>query len=242
MPHKLRYSRILVEAVVIVGSILLAFGIQALWDNRQDEQQVRWGLEGILAELEVVQGLSTEVGMVHRRMLTTTRSLQSLLQVRDLSQPLAVPDTLLAGLFGVYISDHPTAMAEAFIAAGYLDEVQDDVLRRALPSWLAQVDDQRADETRASDFYSFELGPYLREEFDVVRAQVLFSGFFMDGVGLASSSGGTASFTSVRADMRLRNLVGQRLLWLELLVQQKEDLLSELEDLTLSLSEEIRLH
>ncbi len=37
MTRQIRWLRVLVEGVVIVGSILLAFGIQAWWDGRQKQ-------------------------------------------------------------------------------------------------------------------------------------------------------------------------------------------------------------
>ena len=45
MSKKIQLSRVLLEAVVIVGSILLAFGIDAWWDGVQDrraEQASPW--------------------------------------------------------------------------------------------------------------------------------------------------------------------------------------------------------
>ena len=40
MTKKIPWLRVWVEGVVIVVSILLAFGIQAWWDERQESQEV----------------------------------------------------------------------------------------------------------------------------------------------------------------------------------------------------------
>jgi len=49
------WKRITVEVVAIVGSILLAFGIDAQWDNYQDRQQERQILEGLLVEFQSME-------------------------------------------------------------------------------------------------------------------------------------------------------------------------------------------
>jgi hypothetical protein len=47
LKSQIPWLRVFVEGVVMVGSILLAFGIQAWWDGRQDELQLRRGLAGV---------------------------------------------------------------------------------------------------------------------------------------------------------------------------------------------------
>jgi len=49
--RQIPWARIVAEGVAIVVSILLAFGIQAWWDGRQDRELERRLLEGIFADL-----------------------------------------------------------------------------------------------------------------------------------------------------------------------------------------------
>lgn len=51
MPRKSRYSRALFEGVVIVGSILLAFGVDAWWDGIQERASERDYLSRIATDL-----------------------------------------------------------------------------------------------------------------------------------------------------------------------------------------------
>ena len=53
-------SRFLLEAVVIVGSILLAFGIQAAWDERKVGIEQRDNLTALLTDLDDVIREATE--------------------------------------------------------------------------------------------------------------------------------------------------------------------------------------
>ena len=51
MKAQIRWLRVFVEGVVIVGSILLAFGIEAWWDERVERGEIRQDLANITREL-----------------------------------------------------------------------------------------------------------------------------------------------------------------------------------------------
>ena len=55
MKAQIPWLRVFVEGVVIVGSILLAFGIQAWWDGVQQEQQEEAYLTAVSGELRTVK-------------------------------------------------------------------------------------------------------------------------------------------------------------------------------------------
>ena len=46
------WPRLLVEGLVIVVSILLAFAIDAWWEDRQEAEKARLQIERVVAELE----------------------------------------------------------------------------------------------------------------------------------------------------------------------------------------------
>ena len=240
MKAQIPWLRVFVEGVVIVASILLAFGIQAWWDGRQDDLLVRSGLAGVLEELDAVRARLEFDGSIHQRMLLNTQALQSLLESAAVGQTLAVPDTLMVGLFEQYVSDPPTAMVAAFITAGHADKLLDDTLRRSLLSWIAQLQDQRADQTRASEYGSLELQPYLRAEFDVLRVQRVLRALTRDE--LASSPGGGRLATNIRVSPRLRNLVGWQLDHVDRIARQNEALRHRLDEFDSLVRGEIRLH
>ncbi len=51
MKTQIPWLRVFVEGVVIVGSILLAFGLQAWWDERDERRAERIYLEQLRADL-----------------------------------------------------------------------------------------------------------------------------------------------------------------------------------------------
>jgi hypothetical protein len=213
LPDRVSWPRVFVEAVVIVGSILLAFGMQAWWDARQEEVLIRQGLGSILEELDAIEAQLAEALPVDEMFLSRADTLQELLASVAVDQALTVRDTLLSSLFWDYVMDVPTGMVESFIASGRLDAVESPDLQRVLLEWVALLEDQRDDQARASEFGGRELQPYLRAEFDVQNPQwVEFD--LMD----------PAASTQIRATAHLRNLVGWQRRWLLRMRNQDADL------------------
>ena len=52
MKPQIPWLRVFVEGVVIVGSILLAFGIDAWWEGRQEREREATYLSALVAEVE----------------------------------------------------------------------------------------------------------------------------------------------------------------------------------------------
>lgn len=55
MSDRMRWIRVLIEAVVIVGSILLAFGIDAWWDARNEAVRRLAGVEGLRSDFQAAR-------------------------------------------------------------------------------------------------------------------------------------------------------------------------------------------
>ena len=61
------WPRILAEGGAIVVSILLAFGIQAWWEGREEEQRRQALLRGLAADFTAAQGESDRVTNYYHR-------------------------------------------------------------------------------------------------------------------------------------------------------------------------------
>ena len=53
MKTSIPWTRVFLEGAVIVASILLAFGIEAWWDGRQERAEERDALEALAADFVV---------------------------------------------------------------------------------------------------------------------------------------------------------------------------------------------
>lgn len=152
----LRWKRLLVEAVVIVGSILLAFGIDAWWDWSSDRRgeaellgQLRSEFEGNLAVLE-------ETVARHERAMTAGETLLSWAGTAPGADEFAQLDTLFRwALWPAHY--HPSSGAlRATISSGRLELIRSDSIRNRLAGWDGVLGDLILDEqTRREWIYAY---------------------------------------------------------------------------------------
>lgn len=161
-PESRRWGRVVAEGLLIVFSILLAFGIDAWWRQRGDRQ----------AEVEALQGLRDDFVESLGR-LASARSEH--VEVRDASIRLlaitgpnaseTVPDLVMDSLVMALIAGPKvfpvTATYDALIASGRIELLESAALRRELARWATAVVDLREEERDAFRQMDQRLLPYL---------------------------------------------------------------------------------
>jgi hypothetical protein len=137
------WSRVLVEAAVIVSSILLAFAIDAWWDDAQLAEEVAQDLGNVAQELEVNLELLRFNLDVTERMVAGGSGMLEAMERESPSEALSLPDTLvwLGTSTGPSLNASLGAL-EALIASGRLAAVDDPFVRlklAGLPSRFADI-------------------------------------------------------------------------------------------------------
>ncbi len=155
------WNRIAVEAAAIVGSILLAFAIDAWWDDRQDRIEEQRILASLKSEFE--QNLEfIDIEFSYRRAVV-----DSILKIFDASvAPTSVEPELLDGL----ISDmswwqnikYSRGAIDGLLQSGGLSLVENEELRRVLVSMPSIFDDTAGSELYDQDITRNVILPYLR--------------------------------------------------------------------------------
>jgi hypothetical protein len=129
------------EALLIVGSILLAFAIDAAWEGREERERERILLEALRSDLES----NTEELSFGRRQHELYRA--AAVEFLELatpgasSQEVSVPDSTLIRLVSWYTYDPALGSLNSAIASGQLYLIRDDRLRVALAGWVNSVED-----------------------------------------------------------------------------------------------------
>jgi hypothetical protein len=147
--EQIPWLRVLVEGVVIVGSILLAFGIDAAWEGRNQRQRraalfAALGNDMALARVEV-----DRVATFHRTGHSASADLLNFARVvpGDDDQHLMI-DSLVAATFGSTASfDAPLGAVESVVGSGDLDLVSDPALVLELTAFPARVADLAWEQT-----------------------------------------------------------------------------------------------
>ena len=143
--RQIQWPRFLIEGVVIVGSILLAFGIEAWWEERGERDQTRQNLLALLDELEINRAQLDSCAVA------LDRSAEGTYALLELMGPDAEPVEIegLASAFfqsvnmGIFFGQD--AVLTAMLGSGELADLQNESLMILVGSWQASVEAIRLD-------------------------------------------------------------------------------------------------
>ena len=131
----IRWQRLLVEAVAIVGSILLAFAIDAWWDDRSDNIRLAGAIQNIADE---VRDAREEIVNAVERNTFRMDGIRRFLSLEP-GELLVLPDDSILSFRGVFATPSPFDSSgyalQGLLAAGNLEIIADDELRSALIAW-----------------------------------------------------------------------------------------------------------
>jgi hypothetical protein len=152
MPENIRWSRILLEGIVIVGSILLAFGIQAWWDQRQERIAEAEYLAAVRDEIE--RNLDALDGNIRVAQICydALQRAESLLETGFYRDSAAV--FLSSVLTGAHSGGAPrvaTAVFDELTSTGRIVIIEDLDLRREILELYARIEVNFQRMARSSD-------------------------------------------------------------------------------------------
>lgn len=178
MKERLPIVRMLAEAVLIVASILFAFGIDAWWNERQER----------IEETEILLGLKQEFALSRATLVRQLAynsdgldAMEALLAATDRdswkSDELTV-DEALGLLIGPPTTDLGSGVLDALVSAGRIQVLSNTELRIKLAAWEGVFEEVRDDEIIGRNFVFDRVIPYLirwgvplTRAFDYVRIQ-----------------------------------------------------------------------
>jgi len=135
MAAKAPVYRLFLEGLVIVASILLAFGIDAWWDARQERERVEAALQSVADEVTQNRGEIERAAAANRRRVERLRWFIDAAPTDIASQPV---DALLDAAFSVArpnTYDGGGGALSGLVASGDLSLIPDSDLRRQLLEW-----------------------------------------------------------------------------------------------------------
>jgi hypothetical protein len=162
-PDEIPWRRILVEGVAIVASILLAFAIDAWWQEHVENQRQREVLVALLDDFETSKGHIREWREFH---LAVQESNTKLLKAAVSSDSLFTDheiDRLLGDLGWWDIRSHITTGAlNSVVFGGELSIIKDDALRQLIADWPSQIENLSSTQKQDYDFFLNVWMPFLR--------------------------------------------------------------------------------
>lgn len=160
------WRKLVLESIVIVGSILLAFGIDALWQDYNERQTEVTTISNLEREFRVNQ---ERIEQAVSFSLEQEELILELLTNWDSSSPnLEFENSLIFSLLFQGTLNITNGAFESYISNGG-DVIQDQELRNLLHSWPGAVAEYKEDEDADTLYVQEVLRPYLAEMTDYSR-------------------------------------------------------------------------
>ena len=212
MKPQIPWLRVFVEGVVIVGSILLAFGIQAAWDERQERAEEQRVLVALFAEFEENgEVLALALGEYRQRYLEGARLLELMdagaSEIDEAEFDQLVRVLLLSQTFHLESGAH-----SGLLASGNMDVISDESLRNRLAAWPSYVAEWSEEEDAVFSLVADVIVPFVSERARLRNVHDSFAPF-PDGESpkpVQIGSMDTASRNLLSGSLEFENLVFRR--------------------------------
>ena len=236
----IRLKRLLAEGVMVVASILVAFALDAWWEERQLAQEMREDLAIVDAELTENIRLVDQMVEMMLRVTDAGDKLAEAMLVNSAADHVDVPgDWLYWGLFINPTLDPSLGAIDAWIATGRMAGLANPELRKRLASVRGKVNDVTEEQIVARDLGVLNFYPALAEQLDDLRpiAEVFKAGFTQrQKIGVLEIP--ELGLMTIPNNKELRLVVQSRTLWYLGSVSEMRDFRDELVEIQVLLQEE----
>ncbi len=228
-------KRLMLEAAAIVGSILLAFAIDAWWQQRIELKQADALIADLHADFQTSQVHLAEwlAGnqWMHR---SSTELLENIKSVETDNEVFVRHETIL-GSIGAATYDPIRSTLDAMLSSGQINLLEDIHLRNAIALWQQKLADTKEDEELVREIVIRELIPALGDQVRLGRA---FEFDRLHGTFVNPASAERTEQVQIRATTRLEAALGSRVFYSTYIVNG----LAELYDMQADILEMLESH
>lgn len=226
------WGRISVEAFAIVGSILLAFSIDAWWDGRKDQ----------LEEREILLGLEIEFTDLRERLERWARFNRDGMAFIERYLSDSVSDMNLEDVESAFayasianVLDQGGAV-DALLASGRLEKIGDREIRARLVKWPDWLEDIHTNDLSARSYAIQAIIPYLsRRGFPRTLCPE------EDLIFCSGPEEVPAAYLRMAEDPEFRAILINRRMWMTVIAVDHENALKEADDILLLIGERLSL-
>ena len=152
-------QRLALEGLVIVGSILLAFALDAWWEARAQAEQTDELVAALIEEFDETAAAFERTELRNSQVIAAADTLLDL--IRGASAEVRVDPGILASLVLYPTTDPPRGTVDAVLSSGNLSLIPSQGLRSLLAGWPAALADIGEEEADARSFVHDQLIPHL---------------------------------------------------------------------------------
>jgi len=162
--RQMPWPRILAEGTVIVVSILLAFWIDAWWQEQVEAKESHALLSGLQSDFMASQSHVKAWLEGNRRVLRAADEFLAELRNTPLNDELAIRHEWLVAAVSAPTFDPTDTTFRAAVSTGRIDLITDLDLRNALANWRQQLEDTQEDELLIRGIVVNQLVPILSRQ------------------------------------------------------------------------------
>ncbi len=232
--EKIPWKRLSVEAAAIVGSILLAFAIDAWWAEKLERIAEREELSRLYDEFasnyERLDSWVSDGGVVYRQReaaLSVSETLDAAL--KGGSETVLLPDLQIAEIIQSPTFEAEASIFESLVRSGRIEIIENREIVKAIATWERLLRSATDQEQRGDRFVYDQLLPALAANNNIQH--ILLNQFDEVQVVPIDPSG----VTEIRVDPLLVNLAAQRYFqialihdWLEYIRDSADHVMSEI--------------
>ncbi|HSM03916.1 MAG TPA: hypothetical protein VK858_04815 [Longimicrobiales bacterium] len=200
---------------MIVTSILLAFAIDAAWDERQEGVREQIALESLLAEFQANDSILNDAIQDHRESIERTLRL---LRISSEGTVAAEVDGDLDGIVydamvGARTTNLSSGAIDALLSSGDIGLISDPRLKRMLAAWQGVVEEALEEENALTRTRDQVWIPFLLESVPLLTILRESSAAPLDGVGLGAGmpDGPDVDYGALLGSRRLEGILSLRI-------------------------------
>lgn len=180
---QISWPRIAAESIAIIASILLAFAIDAWWQDRGERKLEAALIEDLLRDFEASQSHLERWLAGNRRTLEDNSMIVDRLASAAPGHAFEAELGWVVSVIGAPTYSPTDATFQAAIASGRLELLHDPQLRRALADWRQLIDDSREDELMVRELVVEKVNPALAGQLRLAEPFrfELITGRFLEG-------------------------------------------------------------
>jgi hypothetical protein len=205
------WLRIGIEGVVIVGSILLAFGLQAWWDGRQDRSEEERALQGLELEFVANRSQLDTIIRFHERAGVLVEQLEGMPESVLSELPADSIDLFLRAMYQARTFDAFGASLDGVLGAGRLGLIHDQTLSDLLIAWAGRLEDSK--EEGANLIFA---------SVPVIELLASYGGPYLDYPGLRTAT--ADDLAALRRDAEVTERVRLKLWWGDVYAEELQGL------------------
>jgi hypothetical protein len=224
---KQRWAQMAAEGLVIVGSILLAYAIDAWWDDHQSNQEEQEIVAGLITEFKTHRDTLMRVKQAHLERLDHVELILQSSATGQWTHPTVSIDHALTALLIPATTDLGNGVRNALVSGGRLALLSDGQLRLQLANWEGVIDEVSDDENMSRDLVKDMILPYFARHSIPVNLGV--AGIDPQGAPRRQTRGDVAAIHRLLRDGEFTTLVETRYAFMSHTVSEYDEALAAIE-------------